>query len=345
MGGTERIRCLLVIPRQLPLLACLALLSASLVAVAATATAPTRLAALSDHAPAQSKEDRLCEEFPDQFPTTTTPAAARSASAAGWFTLQSPKNMHHLQQRPKKWYRNKALHSNHSTATSASRRLFQMASGSGSSASVDLLRTSVVDEGGGTPDAVQDYVYPLDADVLKGAIPKGHLWFPLNLSKDLSGVLDRSTERKENALTFCADYSLADYNGACCTIRSYVASVDGCMVVVVFQGVGSSARGLQEWTKRLPAGVKVLDASGLEMIGGLPVLFGNATTSLEELFFSSSNFTGTLPEEWAALSSIRSIDVSLNPSLVLVSRTSPAWVMPAWGELPGAGSTVCRARC
>ena len=305
MGGTKHLRCLLMISRQLPLLACLVLLAASLVAVAAAATAPTRSPALWD-GPTVSK--------------ASTTQAAGGASASGSFTLKPQWNTPHLQ---KQWSRHETFHSHHLTATNAKRGLSQTTP-SGSSANV-----------------LPDYVYPLDSTVLRpGALPQSHLWYPLDMGKDLLGVftsLENETEEAKRALNLCAFYS-SYYDGACCTITSIDASVDGCMVVGVFPGVGI-ADGLHDWTDRLPAGVKVITLGQLNLTGSLPVSFGSAAASLERLDFMNNIFTGTLPQEWGALSSLKYIAVSLNPLLSL-DMISPAWVMLPWRELSDQGGNV-----
>ena len=212
-----------------------------------------------------------------------------------------------------------------------------------SSSAADLLTNPAASEGGGTSDSLPDYVYPLDSYVQSGAIPKGYLWYALDLSKDLYGVLSNPTanmtEEAEAALSACAAYN-SDYDGgACCTVTSYGALVDGCTVVRVVQGV-SVAVGLHNWTIKLPAGVKALSLSNQNVTGGLPVSFGNATTSLEKLVFRSNNFTGALPEEWGALTSINVIDLRWNPLLMLGDMPSPAWAMLSWGELSDLGGNV-----
>ena len=329
-GGTKRLRCLLMIPRQLPLLACLVLLAVSLVAAAtaaaAAAAAPTRLAALWD-APLHE---------------SITKPAARTASTSGAFTLQPHSSIHHLQPQAHKWLRTGAIHSlHHLTATNTKRQLSQTTSSSRSAECRYIEPAGAATEGGAISDSLPDHIYPLTPYVQSGAIPKGHFWHPLDLSKDLWGVLKNCTEditeEERAALTACMVYS-SHYDGACCIITSYEATVDGCMVVRVFPGV-AIAEGLHDWTDRLPTGVKVLNVHQLNLTRGLPVSFGKAATSLEQLIFSSNNFTGTLPQGWDALSSIKYIDLRWNP-LLSVDVLSPAWVMPPWGQLSHIGSNV-----
>ena len=127
--------------------------------------------------------------------------------------------------------------------------------------------------------------------------------------------------------------------GACCTITSYEATIDGCVVVAFWSG--AKADGLHNWTVRLPAGVKYLALNGMDMSGNLPVSFGSATASLEVLDFTGNNFTGTLPQEWGALPSVRLISISKNPLLLLLdTMASPAWVMPPSGQWSDLGGNV-----
>ena len=279
-GGPKRLCCLTMVPKQLPLLAWLALLLAA--ASLAAATAPTRLPALWD---ASHHE-----------PMTTPPAANGSAAGSSASTLHAHgRHIHPLQ--PHWWSRGGALYSNHLSATNAKRRLSQATSNSRSAA--DLLNATAIDKGGGSPNSVPDYIYPLDSYVQSGgAVPKGYLWYPLDTSKDLPGVLnsmENITEAADDALESCDFGSTPVYNGACCAITSYEANIDGCMVVSVFPDVGLADE-LHDWTGRLPVGVMYLDLSKLNLTRGLPVSFGNAAASLEVLDISGNNFTGTLPQ-------------------------------------------------
>ena len=164
--------------------------------------------------------------------------------------------------------------------------------------------------------------FPLPGKDLE--VPEWHLLRPFNLAYNLSVLTSMHRDSGPYVLAVICQQAkdlLGLQNGACCAIRSYKATIHDCVVVCVFPGVGVVSDGLHDWTV-LPATVKVLHVYQMNLTEGLPVSFGNASASLEGLFFVGNNATGMLPEAWANLPALKSIAV---PGNNLTGTLPAAW--------------------